>query len=224
MTHAAFSFSRLNQFNECPRKFHEIQILKRVKESESAAMKEGKDVHKALELRIKINKALPPNLKQHERLMSMIASAPGTKQTELQLAITPQFQPCDWFDPRGGPPTVWCRAIVDLGVMNGSNAALFDYKTGKMSGDFLQLRLTGAVYFQHFPEVNRLKLAYAWLGHDRVTKEEMTRDEIPDVWSELMPRIERYQIAFRKQEFPPRPDRHCKWCPVKTCPYWEGKT
>jgi hypothetical protein len=222
MSHAAFSYSRLNQFNECPRKFHEIQILKRVKEAESAAMKDGKDQHKALELRVKVNRKLPPTMAKHEPLIKRFIASPGTKQTELQLAIKADFSPCDWFDPRTGPPQVWCRAIVDLGVLNGENALLVDYKTGKISPDFTQLRLTGAVYFHNFPEVNKINLAFLWLKHDKLDKESMTRDEVPEVWDGLMPKIDKYQAAFQKQEFPPRPDRHCKWCPVQTCPYWEG--
>jgi RecB family exonuclease len=224
MAHTAFSYSRLNNFEKCPRQFYEINIRKAVKEDETPAMKDGKDAHKALELRVKQGKKLPVNLSHHEGTIAKIIASPAVKQTEMQLAITPAFEPCDWFDPRGGPPTVWCRAIVDLGLLNGEGAVIIDYKTGKMSDDFTQLRLTGAVYFQHFPEVQRLSLAFLWLKHGKVTREPMSRDEIPEVWDGLMPRINRYQEAFRKQEFPPRPDRHCKWCVVKSCPYFEGKT
>lgn len=222
MSHTAFSYSRLNKFEQCPKQFHAVHIAKSVKEAESTAMKEGKDAHKAFELRVKIGKALPVNLSQHEPLMQQLINAPGEKQTELQLAITPKFEPTDWFDPRGGPPTVWCRAIVDLGLLNGSSAVLVDYKTGKMSDDFTQMRLTGAVYMHNYPEVMKVTLAYLWLKHRKITKEPMTREEIPEVWDGLMPKINRYQVAFQKQEFPPRPDRHCKWCPVQSCPYWEG--
>jgi hypothetical protein len=97
---------------------------------------------------------------------------------------------------------------------------LFDYKTGKISSDFTQMRLTGAVFFQHHPEVEQLKLVYLWIKEQKPTIEVMHRSEIPNVWTALLPRINKYQQAFSKQEFPPRQGWHCKWCPVKACPYW----
>jgi hypothetical protein len=219
----AFSYSRLNQFDECPKRFYATSVGKTVKEEETLPMKEGKDTHKALELRVKQGKPLPPHLVQHEPLMKKIIAAPGAKQPEMQLAITPDFAPTDWFDPKNAPRVVWCRAIVDLGIKYMDRAILIDYKTGKQSDDFLQMRLTAAVYLQHFPEVNQITLTYAWLKHDKLTRETMFRAEIPDVWAALMPRINAYQEAYINNDYPAKPIAwRCKRCPVKTCPHWQG--
>lgn len=218
---AAFSYSRLNAFEECPKKMHAIQIAKIVKEQESEAMLYGSAVHKALEMRIKSGKKLPEHLASLEPMMAKFAAHPGVKYTEYQLAIDANYSPCEWFDPRPpARPRVYCRAIVDLGIIAGQKGVLFDYKTGKISDDFTQMRLTGAVFFQHHPEVDELKLVYIWLKSGKVTSEVMHRSEIPAVWTALLPRINRYQQAFQKEEFPPRQGRHCKWCPHKACPYW----
>lgn len=213
----AFSFSRLNQYEECPKKFHAVGIAKSVREVETQPMKDGKAAHKALELRVRDGKVLPPNLVHLESMAKVIVAAPGDKRTEQQLAINANYEPTGWFDK-----DVYCRAIVDLSVNNGPRAVLFDYKTGKMSPDFTQMRLTGAVYFEHQPAVELLDLAYVWLKSKKITKETMRRDEIPDVWNGLLPRIQRYQDAFGAQDFPARPGRQCKWCPVKSCPYNEN--
>jgi hypothetical protein len=219
----AFSFSRLNWFEECPKKMHAVQIAKTFKEVESEPIKYGKYVHKAFENRVKHNDPLPATLRVFEPMMAKIAKSKSTKHAELQLAIDQDFEPCDWFGkrlPQG--KVVYCRSVVDLAVIspNGEEAALFDYKTGKMADDFTQMRLTGALFMQHYPDVKRVKLVYLWIKNNMPTHEYMTREEIPNVWSELLPRINRYQEAFQKLEFPARQGRHCKWCVVKTCPYW----
>ena len=214
----AFSYSRLNSFEECPKKFHALSISKSFKEKESPPMLEGKRVHKALELRIKLNRKLPDDLTKHEPMMQRLAAAPGVKLTEYQMAVTQEYQPTDWF-----ASNVWCRAIADLAIKKDDRAALFDYKTGKMSNDFSQMRLTGAVFMHLHPEVMHVTLAYVWLKDKQTTTEKMARADIGEVWGSLMPRIKNYQTAFEQTAFPARPGRQCKWCPVKTCPYWEGE-
>lgn len=219
----AFSFSRLNWFEECPKKMHAVQIAKTFKEKESEQMTYGKYVHKALEMRIKHGTALPDTLSVLEPMMAKIADSKSKKHAEMQLAIDQDYDPCDWFGKRlPAGKVVYCRSVVDLAVVspNGEEAALFDYKTGKMSDDFTQMRLTGAVFMQHFPNVKRVKLVYLWIKNNKPTDETMTREQIPDVWASLLPRINRYQEAFVKEEFPARQGRHCNWCVVKSCPYW----
>jgi hypothetical protein len=212
---AAFSYSRLNAFEQCPKKFHQVSIAKRFKEAESEAMTYGSEVHKALELRLARGKPLPLHLAHLNPLMDTLERGPGIKMTEQQMAITQDFTPTSWFGK-----DVYCRAIADLIITNGPNAAIFDYKTGKMSDDFTQMRLTGALYFQHDPAVQKIELAFVWIKDKKVTRETMLREHIPDVWSSLMPRVSRYQVAFDKEEFPARQGRHCRWCPVETCPFW----
>lgn len=214
----AFSYSRLNNFEECPKKFYAIAIAKEFQEKESDQMRYGKDVHKALELRVAKNKPLPSHLQHLEPMMQKILAAPGRKLPEQQLAINANFEPCEWFDKEA-----YCRAIVDLAVIGGKRAVLFDYKTGKISDDFTQMRLTGAVFMQHYPEIEELTLAYLWIKERKPTREEMTRADIPVVWEQLLPRINRYQTAFVSQSFPPRPGRACRSCPVTACPYWSRR-
>jgi hypothetical protein len=102
-THTAFSYSRLNQFEECPKKMHAVQIAKSVKENESEAMRYGKDVHKSLEMRIKNGKKLPAHLEPLEPMMFKLANAPGLKFAEMQLAIS---------QPTVGPSSIWPSSLV----------------------------------------------------------------------------------------------------------------
>ncbi len=100
---------------------------------------------------------------------------------------------------------------------------MWDWKTGKIKDDFLQLRLAGAVMFLLVPELQRIVLAYFWLKNKKITKEVMTRDEMPEVWSTLLPRIQRYQDAHAALSVPPKPSWLCGYCPLTNCPHWEPR-
>ena len=213
----AWSYSRLNNYEICPKKFWHTSVRKDVKEAEGEAMRYGKLVHKSLELRVGKGKALPGNLQHLERYAKLLANSEGEKLTEMQLAIDSSFNPCSWF----GKET-WCRAILDLAIINGSHAVVIDYKTGRISDDFTQLRLAGTMLMLHKPKVQTVDLGYLWTKDKKLTRGDtyLSRGDIKGVISDFMPRIKRYEAAHRKKEFPARPGFLCKkYCPVKKCPH-----
>jgi CRISPR/Cas system-associated exonuclease Cas4 (RecB family) len=213
----AWSYSRLNSYETCPKKFWHTALKKDVFEAESDAMRYGKKVHKALEVRVSNDKPLPLELRYLEPYARRLAKANGTKLTEQQLAIDRKFKPCSWF-----AKNTWCRAILDLAIVNKSHAVVFDYKTGKITDDFTQLRLAGALLMLHMPELETLDLSYLWTKDKQLTKyeDQFTRDSIKKVITELMPRIKRYEEAHHNDSFPARPSGLCKrHCPVKQCPH-----
>lgn len=213
----AWSFSRLNNYETCPKKFWHTSVRKDVKEGEGEAMRYGKLVHKALELRISKNKKLPLNLQHLERYANLLAMAEGEKLTEQQLAIDNMFNPSDWFSKE-----TWCRAIIDLAIVKDIHAIVLDYKTGKISDDFTQLRLAGVMLMLHKPEIQTVELGYLWTKDKKLTRADtcLTRADIKLVISDLMPRIKKYEAAHRIESFPARQGYLCKkYCPVKACPY-----
>lgn len=213
----AWSYSRLNNYETCPKKFWHLSVRKDVREAEGEAMRYGKLVHKALEKRVSKDTPMPLNLRHLEKYAALLAGATGKKLTEQQLAIDINFQPSDWFSKQ-----TWCRAIIDLAIVNGNHAVVVDYKTGKISDDFTQLQLAGAMLMLHMPEIQTVDLAYLWTKDKKLTRadERMTRDTIKEVVLELMPRIKNYEQAHRDENFPARPGFLCKkYCPVKKCPY-----
>jgi CRISPR/Cas system-associated exonuclease Cas4 (RecB family) len=213
----AWSYSRLNNYETCPKKFWHSSVRKDVVEAESEPMRYGKLVHKALELRVSKKKPMPLNLRYLEKYAAQLANAKGTKLTEQQLAIDANFEPCSWFAKE-----TWCRAILDLAIVKGSHAIVFDYKTGKISSDFTQLRLAAVLLMLHMPEIQTVDLSYLWTKDKKITSYErtLTREDIKSVVLELMPRLKNYEKAHRTDSFPARPGYLCKrYCPVKACPY-----
>lgn len=194
-----------------------MSVRKDVREGESEAMRYGKLVHKALELRVGKGKPLPLNLQHLERYAKLLADSEGVKLTEQQLCIDNMFNPCDWFGK-----DAWCRAIIDLAIVKDTHALILDYKTGKISDDFTQLRLAGVMLMLHKPEIQTVELGYLWTKDKKLTRDDtcLTRADIKRVVSDLMPRIKKYETAHRTENFPARPGFLCKkYCPVKACPH-----
>ena len=151
--------------------------------------------------------------------MKMIKDAPGEKVVEQQIALNAQWQPVEWF-----AKDAWLRVKSDVTIINGKEAVQFDYKTGKVKDDFTQLRLNSAVTFHLAPEIETITHAFLWIKSKQVTREKMTKEQVPEFWSNMLPRVARYQQAHDEQNFPPRPGFLCRgYCEVKTCQYWEAK-
>jgi CRISPR/Cas system-associated exonuclease Cas4 (RecB family) len=212
----AFSFSQLNNFETCPRKYYELSVAKNFKEVEGEAILYGKRVHKAFELLVSKGKPLPPEFSHMLPYVQKFVDFPGTKLVEQQLCITSDFKPTHWKDWDNG----WCRAIIDLALVGKNSAVLIDYKTGKMKDDgFVQLMLAAALFMIHHPEVENVDVGYLWTQEDgQITRDSYDRGDIAELWNELLPRVDRFQRAFQQTDYPPRPSGLCrKWCIVETC-------
>jgi hypothetical protein len=75
--------------------------------------------------------------------------------------------------------------------------------------------------FAHAPELRRVRAALVFLGHNATTQAEYDRDDLPEIWSEIMPRVRAMAKARQEREYPPRPSGLCKrYCAVMSCPYF----
>ena len=214
----AWSFSRLKNYETCPKKYWHLSVQKDFMESQGEASKYGLEVHKAIEKRIGAGKKLPLHLTHLEPIVARFADATGVKYVEQQLALNHDTEPTGWFDR-----DVWCRAIIDLAIVNGTHALICDWKTGRMDDDFTQQRVATAVFSVYFPEVQTFDLIYYWIKEKKPTRQTITRADIPAIWKAVLPRVTKYVKAHQMVEFPPRPSGLCKrYCPVTSCPHNGG--
>jgi hypothetical protein len=213
-----WSYSRLTKFETCPKQHWALNISKTVKETPNEKTNYGNDLHLAFAANLRSGKALPLAMRQYQSMLDPIRAQPGEHVIEQKIAITQGLQPTDWF-----AHDVWLRVISDLTILKDTRAAIFDWKTGKMYDDFTQLRLTGAVLFLLAPEVEQVSLSYVWTQTKKVTSERLVKADVLKVWTGLAPRIRAYQTAHDTEAFPVKPGIHCKWCPLKSCPYNENK-
>jgi hypothetical protein len=211
----AWSYSRLNNYEQCPRKFWHESVGKTIPFEASEAMTYGNEVHKAFELFLKNGKKLPLHLLHWTPIMQKIASAPGEKVVEQQICLNAKYEPVEWY-----AKDAWLRVKSDLTQINGDRAICWDFKTGKQQDDFTQLKLNAAVTFHLDPSIQMITMAFLWTKTKAITRENITLSKVPDVWGNLLPRVARYQEAHDQQNFPPRQGFLCaKFCKVTSCQF-----
>lgn len=206
----AWSYSSLTAYETCPKRYQLTRVLKQVTEPQTEATRWGNQVHKALELRVKDKVPLPPGMSSYEPLCAKLDVAPGQVFTEAKMAMNAQFQPVKWM-----AKDCWVRSILDVQIDAGENAAVLDWKTGKAKPESSQLKLSAAFVFHTRPYVQKVSTSFVWLKENTTTKETFTRDQLPDIWQEFLPRVRRLEIAFQDDKWEAKPSGLCKsWCPV----------
>lgn len=211
----AWSYSKLKNYETCPKRYHAVDVEKSVKEEEGEALLWGNAVHKALAERVADGKELPKSMQEYEKWAQLLLTGGGTLLVEQKLAINKDFGPTSWFGD-----DAWFRGIGDVIKIVGQVALIIDYKTGKILEDGSQLALMAACVFAHHPDVKRVRSEFIWLKEDATTRADFTREGMAEVWKSLWPRIEQLEEAHKTITFPPKPGGLCKrYCPVHFCPH-----
>lgn len=210
MKQIAWSYSSLTAFESCAKRYYHLKVAKDVKDEKGAAALWGSQVHKHLEDRVALGTPLPQSLERFEPITKRIADAPGQKLVELQLAVTSSFQPTEWF-----AKDAWCRGIIDVGVLTGTQAVLWDWKTGRRKPESDQLKLFAGLAFAHYPKLMTAFTGFIWMSDNKVDKERFERSESADIWGAFAPRVIRLHRAYEEAKFPPKPSGLCRnYCPV----------
>jgi hypothetical protein len=205
-----WSISSLTAFETCPKRFYLTRIAKKVTEPQTEATLHGNEVHKSLELAVAGTQALPPKHRAYQPIIMKVMQAPGVKQTERKFALTASFKPTEFF-----AKDAWVRGVIDLTIARPKTALVLDWKTGKPKADTDQLKLTAAVLFAEKPYLEKVTTGYVWLAHNKIDRETYARDEVPGIWSEFLPRVNRMVRSLETDQFPPKPSGLCReWCPV----------
>jgi hypothetical protein len=213
----AWSWSALEAFETCPKRHFHTKVAKDVADPPGEAAEWGSRVHKVLDERIKSGTPIVGTMGAFEPYVSQLEAAPGKLYGEQQVALTQDLKPTTWFSK-----TVWVRAIVDAVVDAGSKILMIDWKTGKRKPSG-QLRLSAAIGAAVYPQAERFDTAFIWFKDKRIDRQTVARPEVPGIWEEFLPRVERLEDAIRTGDFPEKPSGLCrKWCPVKQCRYHGG--
>lgn len=215
----AWSYSRIDSSETCARKYWHLNVAKDLKEPENSYQVEGKETHDAFKNFLKSGTALPLHLRHHGAVLDKINGLPVTdKLVEQQIALDSSWLPTDWFSK-----TAWVRVISDLTQLNGRVATVWDWKTGKQKDDFTQLKLNAAVTMHLAPEVDAVTMAYYWTKSKNITKDKLTREQLPEFWGGMLARVAVFQARYDNLDFPPRPNPFCRGCVVRSCEYWQPK-
>lgn len=210
-----WSYSSLGLFQQCPRKYYHLRVIKDIKEPETTAILYGKEVHLALEEYIRDGKPIPAKYSQFQDVADMLNAIQGEKLCEYKMGLTKDLQACGFFDEN-----VWFRGVADLVILNGETARVIDYKTGKSSeyADVKQLELMSLAIFKHFPEVKKVKTGLVFLVCNDFVKADFKKEEAPNAWIKWIQETDRLEKAHETGVWNPKPNFTCrKYCLVKDC-------
>jgi len=205
-----WSYSALTAFETCPKRFQLTRVTKQVHEAQTEATMWGNKVHKALELFAKGATPLPPDLQVFEKYVRKIQSYEGKRIVEERVALDNKMRPTKWM-----AKNVWVRGIIDIGVIGPETAYVLDWKTGKHRPDTDQLKLFAALTFALYPWVDKVVTGFIWLKVKKFDREVYTREQLPEIWADFTPRLERLAVAYSTGKWMPNPSGLCRsWCPV----------
>ena len=82
------SYSSIKDFENCRRKYHEVRILKKFKQSDTEATLYGTAVHLAMEEFLRDGKAIPPQYAQFSKFVDPLVGVKGELFCERKMGLT----------------------------------------------------------------------------------------------------------------------------------------
>ena len=215
----AWSYSSIKTFEQCPKKYHHLRILKDYKDEDSTATVYGKELHKAAEDFIKDGTPIPPRFSFVADVLEALQKIEGEKHCEIKMGVAKRngkFVPCDFF-----AKDVWWRGIADLLIINEEKqtAYLVDYKTSKNAkyADTKQLDLLAGAVFTHYPKIMEIKSALLFVVSNEIVKKKHEFMMQMSYLNSMEPELTRLEAAIKTNVWNPNSGPLCKFCPVTSC-------
>ena len=210
-----WSYSSLKEYQNCPKKYHEIRVLKNYTVKETEQMRYGTEVHKALEDYVRDGVELAKNYQRFKPFVDKLISIPGEKYCEYEMALNYNREPCDFKSEDR-----WVRGIADLVIVDGDYAFIVDYKTGSNKyPDPKQLRLMALMLFTYFPDVQKIKAGLLFVMKNSFVSEEYLRKDMDKSWAMFEQPLKRLESSYDNDKWQANPTPLCKWCPVQSCEF-----
>ena len=211
-----WSYSSLSLFQQCPRKYHRLRVVRDIRQETSEAMMYGTDVHAAAEVYVRDKKPLPKKFEQFQEHLDIFKNIEGVNYCEYKMGLTRELEPCKF-----GSPKAWWRGIADLIITYQEDSAyVIDYKTGKSAryADIKQLAILSLATFKHFPEVNYIKAGLVFLVSGDLVKTEYVRTQVEEIWDKFSFDVSRLEKAYEFDVWNPKQNFTCRrYCPVVDC-------
>ena len=214
-TPITWSYSSLSMFLTCPKKYYHERVAKDLKQDQN---KEyfiyGREVHKAAEKFFEEHEPLPEKFAYLQEAFEKLKALPGERFVEYKMGLTATFEPCGFF-----AKNVWWRGAPDFLTINGAEARLIDYKTGKPQyADTKQLEILSLAIFKHFPEVQTVKAGLLFTTHVDFVKAKYEKQNEPRMWVKWIQDTDRLRDAHRFEQWSPKPNCTCRaHGPVLSC-------
>jgi len=212
-----WSHSGLKDFENCPRRYHEVKVLKKYPTPDTEQIRYGKELHKAAEDYVRDNVPLPEQFLFVKPTIDALLKKSGRRYPELEMALTENLTPCEF---KGSE--VWVRGVADLVIVDDDNltAWVVDYKTGNNKyPDVGQLELMSLMVFANFPHIRQVNSALLFVVKESMVKYKMTIDEAPAAWQRYRERVAKLAACHDNDVWNPNQTPLCGWCPVRGCEF-----
>jgi len=213
----AWSYSSINTFKQCPKKYYHLKVAKDVKDKGSTATLYGQQVHQAAEDYIASETPIPAKFRFLTPIVKALNAIEGEKLCEMKLGVAQTdegYRPTTFF-----AKDVWWRGIADLVIINGDTAHSIDYKTSKNAryADTKQLDAVAAALFVHYPQLKKIRSALAFVVSKDFIKKEHTVDLKDSYFASFKPDLDRLAAAEDSDVWNAISGPLCGWCPVVSC-------
>jgi len=213
----AWSYSSINTFKQCPKKYYHLKVARDVKDKGSVATVYGQEVHTAAEEFIRDRKKVPKKFAFMNNVLDALDKIEGEKHCELKLGVAKTedgYAPTTFF-----ADDVWWRGVADLVIINGDIAHSVDYKTSKNAkyADTKQLDAVAAGLFTHFPQLKVIKSALAFVVSKEFIQKEHVVEKKDSYFATFEPDLERLEGAQESGVWNAISGPLCGWCPVTSC-------
>lgn len=217
MKNTTWSYSSIKSFEQCPKKYYHLRVLRDVKDSGSEATIYGQELHKAAEDCVKHDIPVPPKFQFIQDLIDSLKEIPGEKHCELKLGVKKTeagYEPCGFFDK-----DVWWRGIGDMVIVQDDTIFSLDYKTSKNSryADMKQLDALAAGLFVHFPHAKKIKSALAFVVSNELIHKEHFVEMRDSYFATFTPMLDRLAAAQVNGVWNANSGPLCAYCPVTSC-------
>ena len=217
-----WSYSNLNLYQQCPKKYYHLRIAKDIKEAPSDAIAFGNKIHKIAQEYVENDKPIPAEyVEAMQPSLDKLKSMDGMKLCENKLGLTIDLKPCGFFDKN-----VWWRGIADIIILQDDKAFTVDYKTGKKSqyADLKQLEILSLALFKHYPHIKKVKAGLLFLFADDFIKTAYSAESQSDLWTDWMSDVGQLEASVQSDVWNPKPNFTCRgWCPVDDCEHNQRK-
>lgn len=215
MKKPTWSFSGIKLFEQCPKKYYHLKVVKDYKEPPTEATRYGEEFHEAAEFYVSGKADLPAHFEFARGALDKLKRLPGEKHCEYEMGLTEDLEPCAI-----NAPNVWWRGIADLAIIDGTKARVLDYKAGKSAkyADRDQLELMALAVFKHFPDVEEVDAALFFVIAKAFIKGRYLRTDSAKLWGKWMQRYNRIIVARDTGVWNPKTSGLCKaHCVVLSC-------
>lgn len=219
----AWSHTALSNFENCPRQYEQVTILKRFPFVDTKETIWGREVHKQFENYLLYGHPLTADLAMHRDFLDAFKAQPGELAGEERIALDTKLRACGYF---AKDVQVWYRGQVDARKRDRSTGIshVLDHKTGKVKNDYTQLKSFAMWEFLTQPDIHTVKAEYYWTQIRGANGETYYREQLPEILNFFAVKLHRYADAHISETFPPKQSGLCGgWCPVRECEFWREK-